>query len=109
MDNDEFKRQMAAFSADYRASLPGKMAEIDALWGMMAGGAKQPEACGELLRKLHTLAGSAKTFGFPEVGTAARAAENFLEPFCGDGAMPQAADREAFGLLLASVRQCAAG
>ena len=109
MDSDEFKRQMEAFSADYRASLPAKMAEIDALWGMLAGGAQQPEACSELLRKLHTLGGSAKTFGFPALGTAARAAENFLEPYCRDGAMPHAADREAFGLLLRTVRQGAEG
>lgn len=109
MDKAEFKRQLEAFNAEYRASLPGKLAEVDALWGMMAAGATQPEACGELLRKLHTLAGSARTFGFPELGTAARVAENFLEPYCKDGAMPQSSDREAFGRLLGAVRQSASG
>lgn len=109
MDSAEFKRKMEAFSAEYRASLPAKLAEVDALWGMLAAGATQPEACGELLRRLHTLAGSAKTFGFPDLGVAARAAESFLEPYCQDGAMPQAADRQSFGLLLSAVRQSAAG
>ena len=109
MDKDEFRRQLEAFNAEYRAALPGKLAEVDALWGMMTAGEMQPDACGELLRKLHTLAGSAKTFGLPDLGTAARAAENFLEPYCRDGAMPQAAERDAFGLLLSAVRQSAAG
>ncbi len=108
MDKDEFKLQMDAFSAEYRASLPGKLAEIDALWGMLCAREKQPEGWTELLRKLHTIAGSAKTFGFPGVGTAARAAEDFLEPYCREGAMPLAADREAFSLLLSAVRQSAA-
>jgi chemotaxis protein histidine kinase CheA len=107
MDKDEFKRQMDAFSADYRAALPGKLAEVDALWDKLASGAKQPEACVELLRRLHTLAGSAKTFGFPDLGTAARAAETCLAPYCEDGAIPQAADREAFNRLLRTLRQSA--
>ena len=109
MDADELKRQMAAFSADYRAGLPAKLERIDALWQVLSSGAADIEAGGELLRALHTIAGSAKTFGLPAVGDAARAAENFFEPFCAGGAMPQATDREAFGHLLDALRQSTAG
>ncbi len=63
----------------------------------------------ELLRALHTISGSAKPFGLTSVGDAARAAENFFEPFCAGGAMPQATDREAFGHLLDALRQSIAG
>lgn len=107
MDADEFKRQIEAFSADYRAGLPEKLARIDVLWQALGAGASDAGACAELLRALHTIAGSAKTFGLSEVGNAARAAENFLEPFCAGGAMPRAADREAFGQLLGALRQSA--
>jgi HPt (histidine-containing phosphotransfer) domain-containing protein len=108
MDKDEFRRQMEVFSAEYRASLPGKLAEVDALWTQIADGAQQPDTCSELLRRLHTLAGSAKTFGFPDLGTAARTAETFLAPYCRDGLLPQDGDRHAFSRLLAALRQSAA-
>lgn len=104
MDADEFKRQMAAFSADYRAGLPAKLERIDVLWQTLRSGASDTGSCVELLRGLHTIAGSAKTFGLSAVGDAARTAENFLEPFCAAGAMPLAADREAFGQLLGALR-----
>ena len=107
MDKDEFRRQMDAFNAEYRASLPGKLREVDELWKRMHADAARPEDSAELLRRLHTLAGSAKTFGFPELGTAARAAENYLEPYTRQGVMPPVAEREEFGRLLGMLRQCA--
>jgi HPt (histidine-containing phosphotransfer) domain-containing protein len=109
MDADELKRQMAALSANHRRGLPAKLERIDALWQVLSSGAADIEAGGELLRALHTIAGSAKTFGMPAFGDAARAAENFFEPFCAGGAMPQATDREAFGHLLDALRQSTAG
>jgi len=107
MDTDEFKRQMETFSAEYRAGLPAKLERIDSLWQALREGASDVGACVELLRALHTIAGSAKTFGLSAVGNAARAAENFLEPFCTSGAMPEASHREAFGRLLGALRQSA--
>ena len=64
------REELDALLAEYRASLPQKLALIDALLaeGRMA----------ELRRALHTLAGSAGTFGLASVGTAARAAEELL-------------------------------
>lgn len=109
MDADEFKQQMAAFSAEYRAGLPAKLERVDLLWQTLRSGAPDAGACMELLRSLHTIAGSAKTFGLSVVGDRARAVENFLEPFCAGGAIPQAADREAFGHLLDALRQSATG
>jgi len=109
MDADELKRQMLVFSADYRRGLPAKLERIDALWQVLSSGAADIEAGVELLRALHTISGSAKPFGLTSVGDAARAAENFFEPFCAGGAMPQATDREAFGHLLDALRQSIAG
>lgn len=60
--------ELEALLAEYRAGLPEKLARIEALHsrGQLA----------ELARELHTLAGSAGTFGLPRVSAAARAAED---------------------------------
>ena len=107
MNMDAFKQQMAALLEDYRNSLPTRLADIDARWALIISGAAGPDTFQGLLRELHTLAGSAKTFGLADLGVAARAAELHLEPFCAAAAMPQAGDRETFISLLATVRHCA--
>lgn len=59
--------------AEYRAELPAKLAHLKALLAR--------NQMKELQRALHTLAGSAGTFGLPAVGEAAREAE----ACCGSG------------------------
>lgn len=107
MNMDAFKQQMATLLEDYRNSLPPRLAEIDARWALIVSGAAGPDTFQSLLRELHTLAGSAKTFGLGDLGVAARAAEVHLEPFCAASAMPQAGDREAFGRMLDELRHIA--
>ena len=65
------RAEFDALFAEYRRDLPQALARIDAL--LMAGRLK------ELRRALHTLAGSAGTYGLPRVGQAAAAAEAYLE------------------------------
>lgn len=105
---------MEELSAEYRGSLPEKLAEIDALWAALGGGAEPVERLLDLRRLLHTIAGSARTFGMGDVSTAARAAETFLDACCGDEGdaapactLPVAADRTAFGALLEALRRSA--
>jgi HPt (histidine-containing phosphotransfer) domain-containing protein len=57
--------------AEYRAELPGKLAHLKALLAR--------NQMKELHRALHTLAGSAGTFGLPAVSEAAREAEAYCE------------------------------
>jgi HPt (histidine-containing phosphotransfer) domain-containing protein len=104
MNMEAFKQQMAALLQDYRNSLPPRFAEVDARWALIMAGTAGPDTFQVLLRELHTLAGSAKTFGLAELGQAARAAELHLEPFCAAAAMPLAGDRETFVRLLAELR-----
>ena len=61
---------LEALRLEYRARLPGKLERIDAL---LAAG-----RIADLARELHTLGGSAGTFGLPKLGAAARAAEAHL-------------------------------
>ena len=103
MDADEFKRQLEALNVEYRNGLPAKLAEIDALW------AKSTGADTALLRALHSMAGSARTFGVKGVSEAAAAAEHYLAPFCENGTEPKAAQRAEFERLLEELKRVAAG
>ena len=85
--------------AEYRQGMVAKLAALDAQWAQaVTGDAGAHEA---LVRALHTIAGSAGTFGLPAIGVAARAAENFLEE---KGAKLGGEDRQRFVLLLEELR-----
>jgi HPt (histidine-containing phosphotransfer) domain-containing protein len=64
---EELEADLAALFSEFRASLPARLERIEAL---AAAGDLQGAA-----RELHTLGGSAGTFGLAQVGAAARAAE----------------------------------
>lgn len=111
MDPDAFAQYLAALSAEYRESLVEKMAHIDLLWKDLpvrsTAGSTAHGPLATLHRELHTLAGSAKTFGLPEVSVAARAAEHFIEPYSTVGALPAAPQLAEFEALLAELRAAA--
>ena len=115
MSNDAFRKVLEEMSAEYRGSLPDRLLEIDVLWSGLARGAEPVSRMTDLRRLLHTIAGSAKTFGLPGVSAAAKAAETFLDPFCGpeegppDGvapscSLPQEAQRPVFAALLDALK-----
>lgn len=90
------RAEFDALLAEYRRDLLPKLARLEE---HLAAG-----RLAELTRELHTLAGSAGTFGMPRLGEAALAAESYLAS-CGarlDG--PQRAELER---LLAQLRRAA--
>ena len=87
------RRELDSLFAEYRSALPDKLARFDAL---LAAG-----RTAELGRELHTLGGSAGTFGLPKLGEAARAAEAHLAA-CGN--MLDPGQRAELDRLLAIVR-----
>ncbi len=103
MDSEAFKAQLAQFAAEYRTALPAKLADIDALWAKNADRASLTE----LHRHLHMLAGSARTFGFPAVGEAARQAEHAIEPLIRGGAELDEDARRRIAAGLAALRAVA--
>ena len=105
MSDDEFRNMLAAVSAEFRQGLPARIAAIDGLWVRVTGG--DPEAMTELIRALHTLAGSAETFGLADVGNAAAAAESGLEPHRDGGRVPDAAAQPGITRLLDALRRAA--
>jgi HPt (histidine-containing phosphotransfer) domain-containing protein len=81
--------------------LPARLLEVEALWAAAQTAAQPLEA---LRRALHSIAGSARTFGLPELSTTARAAEQFLDPCCERGESLPPAGRADFESLLQAIR-----
>ncbi len=96
-------REFDELRAEYRSELPAKLARLDALWARVASGDTAAGQLAELRGALHTIAGSAGSFGLPEIGDAARAAENFLEATSNLGAER----RTEFARLLGELRSAA--
>lgn len=86
------RAEFDALLVEYRRDLPQTLERIDSL---LAGA-----SFSELRRALHTLAGSAGTYGLPRVGQAAAAAEALLE----SGPPRDAARRAELERLVARVR-----
>ena len=103
MSTDALKAKLAALNAEYRDALPGKFADIDALWAKRADAG----ALADLHRLLHTMAGSAKVFGFAALGAAAREVEGVLTPLVKGGSPPDAKDLSRIEGLFEVLRQSA--
>lgn len=99
---------MAALRAEFRAGLPARLAAIDDFWTVIAGGGYPADQMEGLIRAVHTLAGSAATFGEDAVGEAAAAAELRLEACRGAAQGPDAAALGEIATLLDALRRAAA-
>jgi HPt (histidine-containing phosphotransfer) domain-containing protein len=88
MSEDSIRAELEEISAEYRGGLPARFARLEALRSGLAAGTTPAARIADLRRELHSLAGSAKTFGFPALTDAARAAEAFLDPYCDEGKGP---------------------
>ncbi len=95
--------ELEALKADYRASLSRRLAALAQMQAPVCAGQATPEELERFCRELHTLCGSAKTFGFPRVGEAAAAAEAFALAHLRAGAALEPAEKEAFSSLLAAL------
>ncbi|MDE2428668.1 MAG: diguanylate cyclase [Burkholderiales bacterium] len=88
--NDSLQEKLRALEAVFLQKLPSKIDEItDALFRMQKDPADK-EPIVELHRHLHTMAGSAGTFGFADLGTQARVFEGKLKPYLEGAAWPAA-------------------
>lgn len=103
MTTEAFQKALTILSAEYRAGLPARLQEIDDLWGGQTA-MSPPEA---LRRALHSIAGSARTFGLADLSAAARTAELLLDSCCELGQPLPEADRAEFAVLLDAVRLAA--
>jgi HPt (histidine-containing phosphotransfer) domain-containing protein len=71
--------------ADYTRSLPHRLEQVASLWQQVLRGEDVAQALPTLERHAHSLAGSAATFGWAELGLAAQALELAVHPHVGTG------------------------
>jgi hypothetical protein len=83
-----FLAEVAALTRRYRERLSGFTAQAQTLARELEKG-RDPAVHRELRRLLHSLAGTAPTYGFPGTGRAARAAMALLD---GEGGAPRFPD-----------------
>ena len=107
MTVDAFKQYLDILCTEYRLHLPQTWLELDRLWSGLISEASDPGDITDLHRELHTLVGTAKTMGLPAVTDAARAAEDFLEPYIAHGTIPAGAEQANFSRLLDNLKRSA--
>jgi hypothetical protein len=79
MSADVFAERLAKIRNRFVAALPGRIDENDAALPRLIGdGIANVEAVAETYRRLHGIAGTGPTIGFPATGQAAREAEAVL-------------------------------
>ncbi len=71
--------------ADYTRSLPRRREQLASLWQQVLNGENLAEALPTLERHAHSLAGSAATFGWADLGLAAQTLELAIEPHVSAG------------------------
>lgn len=77
----DFEQQLKVLKVEFKRALPERIARIENLWSGMQAAVPTSQHLRELKRALHMLAGSAPTFGFSDVGEAARLAERALNTY----------------------------
>ncbi|MDO8702139.1 MAG: diguanylate cyclase [Undibacterium sp.] len=82
---DSLQVALRALEVMFTAKLPSKLLEIEEALNRFIQNTRDEEALTLLYRLLHTMAGSAGTFGFAEMGLQARAFEARLKPLLAGG------------------------
>ena len=89
---------------EFRGSLPAKLTRMRSLWGRIDCEEPDADALEILKRELHTMAGSAGSFGLPQVSKAAAAAEGALAGLR-EGSRPGAKRSAKFRALLGKLEK----
>ena len=79
MSWQDLGKEFQKLRAEYRGSLPAKLRRLRSLWQRIDCEEPDPDALEILKREIHTMAGSAGSFGLPVVSKAAAACEDALE------------------------------
>lgn len=99
MSWQDLGKEFQKLRTEFRGSLPAKLKRLRSLWERVDCDEPDPDALEILKRELHTMAGSAGSFGLPQVSKAAEAAEEALAGLK-EGSRPGAKRVAKFGALL---------
>lgn len=84
-DNPALLAFMEEQRVEYTRSLPRRLEQVASLWQQILNGEALAEALPAFERHAHSLAGSAATFGWGDLGLAAQALELAIEPHVSAG------------------------
>lgn len=99
MSWQDLGKEFQKLRMEFRGSLPAKLTRLRSLWGRIDCEEPDPDALEILKREVHTMAGSAGSFGLPQVSKAAAAADEALEGLKA-GSRPGAKRVKKFSALL---------
>lgn len=94
-----FEDKLQELKDSYVAHLPEKIKDIQKLWNSLANN-WQPDKLEELHILVHSLAGSAGTFGFDHMGKVARSGDNILKSYRETGVSPGKSKNNELDALL---------
>jgi len=78
-------QQLMEMQQDYASRLPGKIIELEQLWGRILRQIDTGKDLSELRRKVHSLSGSGATFGFKQISEFARQMELLVDMIIVEG------------------------
>lgn len=78
-------QQLKEMQQDYASRLPGKIIELEQLWGRLQRQIDTKKDLPELRRKVHSLSGSGATFGFKQISEYARQMELLVDMIIMEG------------------------
>jgi chemotaxis protein histidine kinase CheA len=103
----ELGKEFQKLRAEFRGSLPAKLTRLRSLWARIDCEEPDADALEIVRRELHGMAGSAGSFGLPQVSTIAGAADECLAGLK-DGSRPGGKRAARFRALLARLDKAAA-
>lgn len=99
--------QIQGLRNTFRHALPQRVATLIACWKNLVKNGWSPAAAHEFHQSLHSLSGSAGTFGYPAVGEASREMEVSLGRLLETGAAPDSRQIQQFSQMLDTLRETA--
>ncbi len=104
-----FQLKLQAIRKAYIKKLPGKLKEIQQSWQSLQGDANKATPLNELHRLVHSLVGSAGTFGFERLSTEARVVERALKAQLESEQPPSEGDWAKIDGMIAALAQLDVG
>lgn len=89
-------KKLAELQSTFKQQLPGKIADIDALWNTLQKADAEQTEFATLHRLTHSLVGAGGTFGAQAIGAFAKELENIFKPLANETELSSALSDEMF-------------
>jgi chemotaxis protein histidine kinase CheA len=105
---DGVQDQLAKLKKKYAADLPQKVARVEEQVAAFLSAPWSEEVCFTTYRQIHSLAGSAGTYGFGELGTTARTGEHLIKRSLENKTALGDRERQELTVVLSKMKELAA-